>query len=209
MSRKPFVIGAVAVTLIGLSACTPRTGAAAYVGDDRITVEQVQTDSLEVIAAAAKVSETALDATEVNRRQVNQLVTDRLITTLAERRGIVVSEAEVDALVRQAIGTSDRATFANQLAVSQLVPPSRLESFARTVALNQKVSAEIGPGLAPAAQTTLIIKALGDLSVELGTGVSQRYGTWNAQDLTVALPPNDLSVPAVPVQVTSGTVETQ
>ena len=143
MNRKPLAIGVVALALVGLSACTPRPGAAAYVGADKITVEQVQADGAEVIAAAAKAGQTKLDAAEVNRRQVNRLVTERLIAVEAARRGITVSDAEVDALLRQAIGTTDRATFENQLAASQLVPPSRLDAFAATVALNQKVVATV------------------------------------------------------------------
>lgn len=189
------LVGAV-LAPTGLAACTPRPGSAAYVGDDRLTVNQVESDTRAVLAAAASSGQTGLDPAEVNRRQVDRFVTDRLITVAAQRRGITVSDAEVDALIRQAAGTTDTATFADQLAASQLVPPGDLDAFARSVALNQKLVAAIAPGASATAQNTAIVSALGELSSQLGTGVSPRYGAWDPTQLTVALPPDDLSKPA-------------
>lgn len=210
--RRALVAGAALVTVLGLSACNQAPGAAAYVGDTHISTEQVQDEGAEVIAAASSVVQTPLDPTEVNRRQVNRLVTERLVDVEAERRGVTVTDSEVDALLTQAVGTGNRAEFEAQLAAGQLVPPSQIDAFARTVALNQKLIAAVAPGAAEAAGTAAIVKVLGDLSNELGTGVSPRYGTWDPSDLVVTLPPADLSTP-VPVvmpsaEVTSGSVQT-
>ena len=207
MNRKPLVMAAAGLALLGLSACNPVPGDAAYVGDHRIAVSEVQDDTAEVIAAAAGVTQDPLDPTEVNRRQVNRLVTEQLVAEQAARRGIDVTDAEVDGLLAQAIGRSDRAGFEAQLAASQLVPPSRLDSFARTVALNQKLMDGLVPGGDESAKTAALVEQLGALSAELGTGVAARFGTWDPSQLTVGLPPNDLSTPAPQAQVTGGTVQ--
>ena len=163
-----------------------------------------------MLAAAAQVSENPLDAAEVNRRQVNRLITQVLIQEEADRRGVTVTEAEVDRLLQQAIGGGERDDFAAQLAAGQLVPPSRLDEFARTVALNEKLLPVVAPDVTDQnAQTAALIEVLGELSVELGTGVSPRYGSWDPADLTVALPPNDISSPAPAVQLETGTVTQQ
>jgi hypothetical protein len=210
--RKTLLAGAALVAVVGLSACNEAPGAAAYVGDTHISTEQVQDDGAEVIAAAGPASQTPLDGAEVNRRQVNRLVTQRLVEIAAERRGVTVSDSEVDALITQAVGTGTRAEFETQLAAAQLVPPSEIDTFARTVALNQKLAAKIAPGADEAATNAALVKELGALSEEIGTGVSPRFGTWVPSDLTVGLPPDDLSTP-VPVvtpdqQVTTGSVQT-
>lgn len=209
MTRKPFVTAVVALSLLGVAACgsSPAPGEAAYVGDQRITVDQVQADASEVIEAATGVSEAPLDPAEVNRRQVNRLVTQALIEQEADRRDITVSDAEVDRLIGQAVGEGDRDEFAAQLAAGQLVPPSGLVDFARSVALNEKLLAVVAPDVVdPNARTLELVRVLGELSAELGTGVSPRFGTWDAAALTVGLPPNDLSTPAAEPQVESGTV---
>ena len=206
--RRLVTLAVVATVLASLSACTARPGAAAYVGGYRIPVSTVQSDSAEVIAAAAQVGQTGLDPSEVNRRQVNRLVTDRLIRIEAARRGITVSDAEVDTLLAQAAGDSSPATFANQLAASQLVPPSGLTEFAQTVALNQKLLAEIAPNASQTVQTDELVKLLGALSTQLGTGVSPRYGVWDPGSLSVDLPPDDLSTPAPASGSGSGTTTT-
>jgi len=207
VNRKPLVVGAIALTLVALSSCTNKTGAAGYVGSTRLPVSTVQSETAEVLAAATGVTQNQLDASEVNRRQVNRWITEQLILAEAARLGITVSDGEVDALIRSAIGSGDRTAFVKQLAASQLVPPSKLTDFARTVALNQRISAKLAPGAPQTAQTYAIVKELGKLSIQLGTGVSARYGTWDPTALTVALPPNDLSTPAPIAQVTSGTVQ--
>jgi hypothetical protein len=207
VSRKPFVIAAVSIAMLGLSACATSPGTAATVGEHRITTEQVQADSTEVLAAAGRVGETPLDPAEVNRRQVNRLVTAELVDVAAEREGVTVTDAEIDALLLQAVGATDRATFADQLALNQLVPPSALEDFARTVALNQKLLEKTAPGAAEQAQAVAVVDVLGKLSTELGTDVSPRFGTWSPSDVSVGLPPNDISSPApAATQLASGTV---
>lgn len=203
--RAVAVLVGAALATAGLAACTPRPGAAAYVGSDRLTSTQVQSQTAEVIAAATAAGQTGLDPAEVNRRQIDRFVTDRLVAVEAERRGITVTDAEVEALIEQAAGSTNATTFANQLAASQLVPPSALDDFARTVALNQKLSAAIAPNAGQTAQAAAVVAVLSKLSTQLGTGVSPRYGAWDATDLTVALPPDDLSTPAPSATTTSGT----
>jgi hypothetical protein len=206
--RAVVAIAAAALVPLALASCAaPRAGAAAYVGDDRIMVEDVQDATAEIVAAAERLDTVeGLDTTEINRRAVNRFVNERLVLEAAERAQLTVSDAEAAALLDEAVAGGDLAAFADQIAVSQLVPPSQLDAFVRTVALNQKLLQVLAPGADEAAQNSAVVEALGALSTELGTGVSPRYGTWDPTDLSVTLPENDLSTPEpLPTSIISGT----
>ena len=207
--RRAVLAGVALVATVGLAGCSDQPGSAAHVGDAQISTTQVHDASAEVIQAASGLLQVPLDPAEVNRRQVNRLVTAELIEVAAQRRNLSVSEAEVDALLRQAAGSASGGEFEAQIAASQLVPPSELRDFARAVALNQKLAVVLVPKGDEAAQADAIVEELGAISEELGTAVAARFGTWDASQLSVGLPPDDLSAP-LPVdpnaQITTGDV---
>jgi hypothetical protein len=178
-----------------LAACTSKAGSAAVVGDTTISVEDVQASTRELVALAEELGETDVPTADLNRRQVSRLVTEQLIRESAERNGVTVSDAEVDSLVRQTLGSGSREQLAQQVAVDELVPVSQFDSFAEVVVLNQKLLEVVAPGVPAEEATPELREELAALSDELDVTVSPRFGSWDAEMLDVGAPPNDLSSP--------------
>lgn len=196
-------VSAVAAAAAVLAACSGGTaGAAATVGDTVITETQVQADTAEVVAIAQAVG-TQVNTASVAREQVRRLVTAELVSVQADRKGISVTQGEIDAAIDQVAATTPggRDALVQQLAAQNGVPPSAFNSFVETFLLQQKLIVETGIASQQEAQQQ-VLKDLAALSDELGVEVSPRYGAWDASQLRVGAPPLDLSSPA---PVTGGT----
>jgi hypothetical protein len=207
--NRAVAAGAVVLLVAGFAgACTPNAGSAAVVGDTRFTVDDVQTDSREVIATVETAGAPAPDSAEVNRSQVSRLVTGELIRRLADQRGVTASPAEVDALVRDSLGGRTRDEFAEGLSLSELVPVSDFDAFAEVVLLNQKLVDTIAAESGAETANEALVEQLSALAEDVGVTVNPRFGEWDSETLSLGLPPNDLSTPA-PVtadpEIVSGT----
>lgn len=181
--------------VLALTACTPRPGAAAVVGDARITDDQVQSATAEVLEIATQLGASGVGPDDINRRQINRMVTDELIVVAAQRAGVTATDAEVEALIAEASIGQERDVFIREFTVSQQVPPSEFTDYVRTVVLNRKLLTSGPAGQSEQEATAALVSRLGELSTELDTAVSPRYGSWDPADLSVTLPPNDLSKP--------------
>jgi hypothetical protein len=105
-----------AVTVSGLSACRTAPNVAAYVGDARISVEELQTaveDRLDDPAVAAY-AEAQGDA--FTRRVLTLLVQEEVYAVAAERYDIRVADDDVRARIDELLGSDDPDEVFGQLA---------------------------------------------------------------------------------------------
>ena len=190
--RRRVVVIAAVLAVGGLVAgCGPeRAGAAAIVGDARITDMQLS-DQVNVVTAALGIPTSA---------KANQVVLDRLIraelyTALAAKLGIDITDGEVQKFINETeVQVGGRQALIDQLLQSG-VPESEVFGFARTFLQQRAIAEKLAAGRSQEEQGAALGAAVTLLSKELDTQVSPRFGTWEPETLSVGAPPNDLSEP--------------
>jgi regulator of replication initiation timing len=170
-----------------LTACgnDAHPGAAAVVGDQRITVSQLENRVNEVRAAQrAVVSDEAQYAQAVSRTgsltrdTLHGMVLDRVLHQAAQDAGITVSRKEIQEMRN---GLEQQAGGAKALETTWLqeygVAPARLEENLRLQLEAQKLAAKLGT------DTTQpeFWKALSEASEKLDIDLNPRYGSWDVQ----------------------------
>ncbi|MFD8478939.1 hypothetical protein [Kitasatospora sp. NPDC059673] len=173
----------VTVAAAALSACggaPAHQGAAAVVGDERITIAQVQA-RMSAVRAGGTVQAGAPAANEQSglaRHAVNDLIFDKVIgRALADRR-LKVDAAEIGA-ARSADSRSagGDAKLAELLRVKRGVPAEGIDDFYRQQVGLTKLAGGQDP--TSAAGDAAIRKALVDAGTALHIQVNPRYGTWD------------------------------
>jgi hypothetical protein len=204
---RPAVAGlAAAGVVLALGACASpaKPGAAAVVGSDRITDTAVADQTAELIAALGGKVPAGLGQVELNRQVISNEILEVLVTEVAAREGIVVTDADVAKVVGPAVAQNKTAEgLVQNLAMQQtpvIVAPSDLDAYVRMRLQLIALETKLGKGDQKAGAAAAFTK-VGDLSVEYGTTVSPRFGTWVPAKLGVGPAPDDLSRP-LPTAVT-------
>jgi outer membrane murein-binding lipoprotein Lpp len=170
-----------------LTACgnDAHPGAAAVVGDQRITVAQLESRVNEVRAAQreavpdqAQYARVVAGTAGLTRDTLHGMVLDRVLHRAAEDAGVTVSRRDVQELRSQLEGQVGGAKALETAWLQQYgVPPQRLEDNLRLQAEAQKLAAALGTRTDQPAFWAALSKA----SKELGVEVNPRYGSWDAQ----------------------------
>lgn len=194
-SRKRWVIvgtlAAVAVLVSGCGSASP--GAAAVVGKDRISERELTEGVEQVLRAQGRPSDSASEALVVTT--LNRLITTSLIDQLAEIEGVEVTQGELDATVASYIdATGGREAF-EEILIQQDLAPETIDDLFRVNILAQKLGVQLDPMGSPESQSSVVFVEVSELSQEIGTSVSPRYGTWDAAMLSIGALDNDLSIP--------------
>jgi hypothetical protein len=180
-------VGVIAA-IIGLSGCgTPTAGAAAVVGDQRISEDTLNS---EVQAVLSLQGLPATDSSnELITSTLNQMITSILIDELASREKVEVTQGEIDDLrlqyIAQAGGDEEFEAQIGQQGIS----------IADVNIQVSKLGDVLSPNGEPDAKSGAVFLAISELSSEIGTEVSPRFGTWDPENLTVGPSANSLSEP--------------
>lgn len=192
------VIGATAAAALALplvSACQTNAGTAAFVGNSRISTDDLR--------AFAQRSEEALAASggaqgatpvAVQRNDLSLLITDKLLERVAADKGIVASDSDVRAFQAQQLGTNG-AQLTQQLSMQGIGPADQGLLF-RLQLLDTAIAAKLGAKSNQQSDPTLPL--IIEQSKREGVKVNPRFGSWDASKLRVLPPANDLSGPASP-----------
>jgi len=193
--RLVAIVGIGLITVaIGLSGCsTPTAGAAAVVGDQRIS-ESTLNEKVQAVLALQGLPSTD-SSNELITNTLDQMITEILVNELASREKIEVTQGEIDNLrlqyITQAGGSEAfEAQIGQQGIAIQDVDP--------IIAVNLQVSKlgdVLAPNAEPDAKSAAVFVAISELSSELGTEVSPRFGIWDPENLTVGPSDNSLSEP--------------
>ncbi|MBV9098776.1 MAG: peptidylprolyl isomerase [Frankiaceae bacterium] len=143
--RTPFARVAVAVlgaltVAVSASACTSSPGAAALVGDDRISVETLQAAVNRSLADPQAEQQLGQDRAKFTRDQLGRLINQDLIAKLAAHDGITASRAEVDQQLAQFAQSAGGEKQLEQQAAAAGVPVKELPTFVRYYVLQQKIA---------------------------------------------------------------------
>ncbi len=184
-----------------LSACGSSgalPGSAAVVGQQTVSESSVLADAREVQAYAAAKNVQAPDAQALIRAQIQREVSSILYASLAEQHDITVSQGDVDTLIAQAVGASNKDAAIQQIALNYGVPPSQFDAYVHDAIVEQKLEAVLAPGKTGDAASAVVLDALIAEADALGVQVSPRYGTWNPKTAQVDPPPSDIASSASP-----------
>jgi hypothetical protein len=165
-----------------LTGCS-QVGAAATVGDTKITQATVQGSIDSILAERAKVdtSQMQLETGEsLNRSQLRFHLLSKLLRALGEELKIEVTKAEIDtrraSIIEQVGGTT---ALPNAL-VSAGIAPGDLDTYIEAISFSDKISqALIAAGVTEDQVGAEIQKLVVAKSNELGVTVNPRYGKWD------------------------------
>ncbi len=181
MKKFLAIIAATALLLTGCS----QVGAAATVGDTKITQATVQGSIDSILAERAKVDTTQMQletGESLNRSQLRFHLLSKLLRALGEELKIEVTKAEIDTRRASIIEQVGGATSLPNALVSAGIAPADLDVYIEAISFSDKISqALIAAGVTqdqvgPELQKLVVAK-----SKELGVTVNPRYGKWNAE----------------------------
>lgn len=186
--RTAFLLSAALVTAAPLlAACgnEAHPGAAAVVGDDRITVSQLESRVSEVRSAQraattgeAQYEQVIAKSGGLTRDTLHGMVLDRVLHQAAQDAGVTVTRKEVQ---RFRSRLQEQAGDAKALEVAWLqqygVAPERLDDNLRVQIEAQKLAAALGVGTSQPA----FWKALSEASKKVGVDLNPRYGDWDVE----------------------------
>ena len=186
-------IGLLSISL-GLSGCSAQTaGAAAVVGEQRISESELDTEVQDTLDLQGLSS--ADSSNELIVSTLNQLITGILVNELSDREKITVAQGEIDDLRLQYVAQAGGQEAFEASIGEQGISMGEVDSI---ISVNLQV-AKLGDVLSPSgdadAKSAKVFIAISELSSELGTEVAPRFGTWDPENLSVGPSANSLSEP--------------
>jgi peptidyl-prolyl cis-trans isomerase SurA len=176
--KSPRVLLATAAAAVALTACSSpmQPGAAAIVGDERISSSELS----EIVASykselsAAQMNFEQLKQQQQLKGSMTQLVLGTLVYAeqlqqAAARRGITVSDGEVDAMISQIVENNRGIPF-KTVVLNALVPEREGRELVRATLMQQKLNQQLGGTQEQA--TELLAKELSAVKVSY----HPRYG---------------------------------
>ncbi|QCX77084.1 Chaperone SurA [Streptomyces sp. YIM 121038] len=188
--RTALLLSAAAVAAAPLlTACgsDARPGAAAVVGDDRITVAQLEHRVNEVRSAQRaavpddrQYEQVIAKTGSLTRNTLHTMVLDRVLHRAARDAGVSVTRKEIQTtraeMTQQAGGRKAlEAGWLQQYSIA----PKRLDDSIRTEIEARKLSAKLGADMTSKAGQDTFWAALSKASKKLDVDVNPRYGTWD------------------------------
>jgi hypothetical protein len=178
------ILAIIAVTALLLSGCS-QVGAAATVGDVKITQATVQGSVDSILAERAKVDTTQMQletGESLNRSQLRFHLLSTLLRALGDELKIKVTKAEIDTRRASIIEQVGGATSLPTALVSAGIAPGDLDTYIEAISFSDKISQALSTAgvaqdqVGPELQKLVVAKAK-----ELGVTINPRYGKWNAE----------------------------
>jgi hypothetical protein len=192
------ILAIVAATALLLTGCS-QVGAAATVGDTKITQATVQGSIDSILAERAKIdtSQMQLETGEaLNRGQLRFHLLSTLLRELGTELNVTVSKAEIDTRRASIVEQVGGLTALPTALVSAGIAPEDLNAYIEAISLSDKISQTlVASGVVQDEVGTEIQKLIVAKAKQIGVTVNPRYGKW---DETIAdIVPTDPAESAV------------
>jgi hypothetical protein len=169
------VLAVVAAAVVPVVAsCGSDRGAAATVGDESLSVSDLQDEVVELRDAYG--AEAVADTGQVMRDRLQSFIIGSLIAQVAEQEGVSASGADVSALISRVEDSrdGDLSGFLEE----NLFTQESFEQAARTQVLLDELNEQLGG-------QTGVQDAVLAAQDEVPISVNRRYGRWDAEQLSV------------------------
>lgn len=173
-----------AVAALLLTGCS-QVGAAATLGDVKITQATVQGSVDSILAERAKVDTTQMQletGEALNRGQLRFHLYSALLRAIGEEINIEVTKAEID---------TRRANILEQVGGAESLPvelvnagiaPGDLDQYIELISFSEKISQALAASGVPEDQIGIELqKLVAAKANELGVTINPRYGKWDAE----------------------------
>lgn len=191
LSRRVAAVASSAALALGLTACdTDMVGSAALVGDERISVSELQDHVREVLAVQD--AEPSGDQRNLQMTLLNRMIGFELRDHIAAASDITVTEAEIDTFIAdQLLAQTPDGDLTPVLAQNAMTEETLREAVREVLVLGR-----IG-GQQP------YLEAMAAASEEVGVEVNPRYGSWTGAGIeevsgSVSLPVSEGAEAAEP-----------
>lgn len=179
--KKFLAISAIAATLL-LSGCS-QVGAAATIGDTKITQEVVQTSIDSILAERAKIDISQMElqtGADLNLSQLRFQVLTVLIREVGKDFKIEASKAEIDTRRAGILEQVGGEAGLPKALVSAGIAPANLDLYLEAVIVSGKISdAIVATGVTQEALGAEISKIVAAKATQLKVEVNPRYGKWD------------------------------
>ena len=180
---KKFLAVAAVVSALLISGCS-QVGAAATVGDVKITQAKVQASVDSILAARVGVdtSQMQIETGEaLTRGQLRFFVLTALLQATAKDLKITVTKAEIDTRRASIIDQVGGATALPSALIGAGIAAANLDTYIEAISLSDKISKALtASGIAQADIGAAVQKLVVDKATKLGVTVNPRYGKWDA-----------------------------
>ncbi|HJU98644.1 MAG TPA: SurA N-terminal domain-containing protein [Jiangellaceae bacterium] len=172
--RRRIPIALACLTAAGvLAACDVGTvGAAAVVGDDTISIRELQDQVREVTVSGPEGSEPTGDQAEVQQTLLERMIQHELLAAVGRDEGVEVTEADIDAFIDEQVLSQATEDDIGPLLAQNALTEDTLRDFVRDQLVAQSLIDRFGG-------QEQLIEALTEKADEIGVEVSPRYGTWS------------------------------
>jgi hypothetical protein len=176
------ILAIVAATALLLTGCS-QVGAAATVGDRKITQATVQGSIDSILAERAKIdtSQMQLETGEaLNRGQLRFHLLSTLLRELGTELNVTVSKAEIDTRRASIVEQVGGLTALPTALVSAGIAPEDLNAYIEAISLSDKISQTlVASGVIQDEVGTEIQKLVVAKAKQIGVTVNPRYGKWD------------------------------
>src|SRR4051794_40308554 len=146
VTRAMLLPAALLSVVAGVSGCRTSPGAAAIVGDERITTAGLQAE-VDRALADPQAQASLGDRTSFTRTELGRLINNSIIAAAAARRHITASTAEIDTQLNEFAQQAGGLSGLQQQAAASGIPKSELRDFIRYYVLQNKLGDELVAGL--------------------------------------------------------------
>ena len=188
------VAGAFAASIIALTGCgANQAGAAAVLGDQRISESELNEQVQALLSAQGLTAQDSSAALVTNT--LDRMITANLVQQLADREGVVVGQGEIDVIRLQYVAQAGGQAELETLLLQQGVLAEDVDEIIKLNLQVSKIGEKLVPGVEAEVQGGAVFVAASDLSIELGTEVAPRFGTWDPENLSIGPVANNVSAP--------------
>lgn len=162
---------------------------AATVGDSTISLKSLQGSVDSILAERAKIDTSQMqlqEGADLTRSQLNFLISNLIIESIAADEKIVVSKADTEAYLTQIYANIGGQTQLPPVLVNAGIAPENLDSVLRRDLILQKLTDQAkAAGADDATATTKIQALIKSKATSLKITVNPRYGKWDSDQLSV------------------------
>ncbi|CAB5240233.1 unannotated protein [freshwater metagenome] len=185
--KKIIALTSVIATLL-LSGCS-QVGAAATVGNTKISQATVQASIDSILAERAKIDTSQMQleiGEDLNRSQLRLHLLSQILNDVSKKVKMTVSKAEIDtrrASILEQVGGVEKLPTA---LVGAGISPLDFDLYLQSIIISDKLSQALtASGVAEADIGTQIQKLVVDMANEEKVVVNPRYGVWDAVNANI------------------------